>query len=307
MNPVDLAHQLTTSGQPFALATVVRCEPPASARPGAKAVILPDGSMQGWVGGSCAQPMVVREAQQALRDGKPRLVRLSPTAGEEGRQSPGVAEYLMTCHSGGSLEIFIDPVIPKPRLCLVGETPIVQALASIGALLGYQIDVVEPTVETPEPFGAGTRTFVVIATMGTADEGPLEAALLSLAPYVALVSSPRRAEVMRDYLTARGMVPAQLEKLRAPAGLNIGAQTPEEIALSIMAEIVQTCSTLPIDAGVAVVAPPREARDPVCGMSVTIEGARHVFEHGGATYYFCCAQCRSRFEVEPALFTTVSG
>jgi xanthine dehydrogenase accessory factor len=307
MNPVDLAHQLTTSGQPFAMATVVRCEPPASARPGAKAVILPDGSMQGWVGGSCAQPMVIREAQQALRDGKPRLVRLSPNAGEEGRQSSGVAEYLMTCHSGGTLEIFIEPVIPKPHLCLVGETPIVETLASLGSLLGFEVETVEATVEAPERFGAGTRTFVVVATMGTSDEAALEAALLSPAPYVALVSSPRRAEVMRDYLASRGVSPEQVEKLRAPAGLNIGAQTPEEIALSIMAEIVQTGATLPAGAGVAVVAPPREARDPVCGMSVEIEGARYVFEHAGTTYYFCCAQCRSRFEAEPALFTTVSG
>jgi xanthine dehydrogenase accessory factor len=320
MDYLALTHQLAEAGEAFVLATVVRCEPPASARPGAKAVIRADGTMDGWVGGSCAQPLVIREAQEALRDGKPRLLRLSPTAGEGASRRPGLVEYLMTCHSGGTLEIFIEPVIPVPRLWVVGDTPICRTLATLGQLLGYRVDSVEPmggasassespvlAALAPERGGQGRQTFVVVATMGTADEEALEAALRSPVAYVALVASPRRAEVLCDYLATRGLTPEQLQKLKAPAGLDIGAATPEEIALSIMAEIVQVRAKLPIETRTTDTALPPEATDPVCGMSVSTRDARFVAEHSGTTYYFCCAGCKAKFEAEPSLFATVRG
>jgi xanthine dehydrogenase accessory factor len=315
VNSLELAHQLAAANEPFALATVVRCEPPASARPGAKAVIRPDGSMEGWVGGSCAQSLVIREAQRALGDGQARLVRLSPTAREGGQQRPGFIEYPMTCHSGGVLEIFVEPVTPRLHLYLVGETPVVRALAAMGRVLDYHVDVVDTTDASlraalaPERIGRGNRTFVVIATMGMADEEALEAALRSPTSYVALVASPRRATVMRDYLAGRGVTPEQLDKLHAPAGLNLGAETPEEIALSILAEVVQRRSTLPLTAPVEIeiAPPPLEATDPVCGMSVAVADARFRSDHDETTYYFCCAQCQSRFEADPAMFAGVSG
>jgi xanthine dehydrogenase accessory factor len=302
MDVFGLMRELVEAEEPFVLATVVRCEPPASARPGAKAVIRADGSMEGWVGGSCAQPLVVEEARRALRDGRPHLVRLGPTIGETGSGRPDVAEYLMTCHSGGTLEIFVEPVVPRPRLCLVGDTPVARTLAALGKALGYRVARIEPTAD----IGAGGRTCVVIATMGAADEEALEAALRSPAPYVALVASPRRAEILRDYLLARGVTPEQLARLRAPAGLDIGAETQEEIALSIMAEIVQSRSTAALEAPAEVEPAVVEAKDPVCGMSVSTQDARFRTDHAGTTYYFCCAHCKSRFEAEPLLFAAVS-
>src|SRR5262245_9353256 len=174
MNDFHLLRQLVDTEVPFALATVVRCEPPASARPGAKAVIRADGSIEGWVGGSCAQSVIVAEAQRALRDGKPRLVRLSPAVGEDGSSQPDVVEYLMTCHSGGTLESFVEPVVPQPRLCVVGDTPVARTLASLGATLGYRVERIDPTADphadpdatmraalTPDRLVSPERTHVV--------------------------------------------------------------------------------------------------------------------------------------------------
>lgn len=315
MDVLRLTHDLAEAGEAFVVATVVRCEPPASARPGAKAVIRVDGSMESWVGGICAQPMVIREAQHALQDGTPRLVRLSPHAGAGGRREPGLAEYLMTCHSGGTLEIFVEPVVPAPRLYLVGETPITQTLATLGPLVGFRVERIAATADGSgapalADLAPGRETFVVVATMGTADEEALEAALRGPAPYVALVASPRRAEVLRDYLLARGLTADRFAKLKAPAGLDIGAATPEAIALSIMAEIVQvrtamkaTARTLHANADSPVAtSQPDEATDPVCGMSVVIADARFTTEFQQTTYYFCCPHCRAKFEAEPLAF-----
>lgn len=248
---------------------MVRCTPPASARPGARALIRADGSLEGWVGGSCAQPLVVREALEALRDGRARLVRLSPAAVPGSRSSPDVVEYLMTCHSGGTLEIFIEPLLPAPQLWVLGGAPVCRALAAMGRLLGYEVVAVDPDPHAspmPEadvvvsPFEPGCirrgdRAYVVVATMGTADEELLEAALRSQAGYVALVASRRRAAALRDYLAERGVSPEQLARLKAPAGLDIGAQTPQEIALSILAEITRARSTSMVESARAGSAP----------------------------------------------------
>ena len=308
---LDEAQHLVAAGEAFAIATVVRFEPPASARPGAKAIIRADGSMRGWVGGSCAQPLVVKEAQRALGDGRSRLVRLCPTAGDGGSQQPDLVEYLMTCHSGGTLEIFVEPVFPAPRLVLIGETPVVHTLAALGQTLGFRTELVPvegfDAALPPEPLAAdASRSYVVVATMGTADEEAIEAALRGTAPYVALVASPRRAAVLHDYLADRGLTADQLARLRATAGLNIGAETQEEIALSIMAEIVQYRAThdaarpLPVER-------PIEARDPVCGMNVTVSGARFTLDHDGSTYYFCCGHCKTSFAATPLAYAAATG
>jgi xanthine dehydrogenase accessory factor len=301
MNHLARANQLAESKQAFAIATVVRCEPPASARPGAKAVVLADGTIEGWVGGSCAQDLVVREAQRAIEAGTPRLLRLSPSVGAERVQRPDLVEYLMTCHSGGTLEIFVEPVVPAPLLRLIGATPVVETLAALGQVLGYRVERMARLTTSESVPGSA---FVVVATMGTGDEEALEAALRSEALYVALVASPRRAAVMRDYLTARGIAPEELVKLRAPAGLDLGGQRPEEIALSIMAEIVQSRAGRASGATAAAPVPTStpEAIDPVCGMTVSTREARLVAEYDGVTYYFCCPHCKATFEREPERF-----
>ena len=322
MNDVlERAHALKTRGEPFVLATVIRVERPASARPGMKAIILADGTLEGWVGGSCAHPIIVREAQNALRQGTPRLISLSPERDARADQE-GVIHHPMTCHSGGTLEIYVEPVLPKPQLLLVGEAPLVPALARLGRLQGFAVWVADARSTTAEgaapdvdvdlrlPLAQLARqitsaTYAVVATMGNSDEEALEQIAGAGAGYIGLVASRRRAESVLTFLSGRGVDPAQLQRVKVPAGLDIGAVTPEEIALSIMAEIVQ------VRRGQAPAATPvatpvvAEAIDPVCGMTVETATARHTFVYQGETYYFCCARCRQTFERQPAQYLKV--
>jgi xanthine dehydrogenase accessory factor len=297
------AQELAAARQPFALATVVRRVAPASAQPGAKALIREDGTMRGWVGGSCAQPVVTGEARQALRDGMPRLLRLGHMPGAS--DADGVVEYPLTCHSGGALEILIEPVIPMPRLAIVGESPVAETLAELARVMSYRIDRIADGQALVQALDAASvPAFVIVATMGVDDEGALAAALRAGSPYVALVASPKRAAVVRETLAAMHVPRDAMERLRAPAGLDIGAGTQEEIALSILAEIVQQrAAQAPGIAAESAEAPAaREAIDPVCGMTVAIAGARHTSEFGGKTWYFCCGGCKARFEADPSQY-----
>jgi xanthine dehydrogenase accessory factor len=306
MNWLAEAQSLTQAGQPFALATVVRRVAPASAQPGAKALILPDGSMRGWVGGSCAQPVVVSEAQQALRQGAPRLLRLGRMPGASEQEN--VSEYPMTCHSGGALEILIEPVLPAARLAIVGETPVAATLAALANVLGYQVSHVAHAPDLTETLQQpGPPPFAVVASMGVDDEEALAAALHAGSLYVALVASPKRAAVVRETLVAMGVSADALDRLKSPAGLDIGAETQEEIALSIMTEIAMTRSAMtqsiePATIEAAETGVALEAIDPICNMTVTIAGARHTSEYGGKTWYFCCAGCKRQFEADPAQY-----
>jgi xanthine dehydrogenase accessory factor len=298
-----LAAELERRGESFALATVVRCEAPTSAKPGAKALVRVDGTVEGWVGGACAEPVVVREALDALRDGRPRLIGLYG----EGRRSPGRAEgildFAMTCHSGGTLEIYVEPYLPIPVLVLVGHGPVVDTLATLGRAAGYAV------AQHADAGGLGglaldRRASVVVATHADADEDVLERVLTTGAGYISLVASRRRAAAIVQRLRRRGMPADRLGRFKAPAGLDLGAVTPAEIAISILAEIVQhhrgdkgTEATIATDAPLAT-----EARDPICGMTVTIATARHRSEAGGRTTYFCCQRCRETFEQDPGRY-----
>ncbi|MEO1366638.1 MAG: XdhC family protein [Acidobacteriota bacterium] len=247
------AQKLQAEGVPFATATVVRAERPTSGKPGDRAVITLDGVMHGWIGGSCAQPTVVRESLRALADDRSRLVRLTPNPDPENAPE-GVEVCKMTCYSGGTLDIFIEPQPPQPELRIAGHLPVAQALATLAKNLGYRVTAVVTPGEQPSMARAdavSTRwsdlaapatplTFVVVATHGHDDEEALEHALESGAGYVGLVASPKRAENVRSYLKLRGLEAADLDaRLEAPAGLDLGARRGEEIALSILAEIVQ--------------------------------------------------------------------
>lgn len=295
----DRSHQLSLRGESFAVATVVRAERPTSARPGMKAIILADGTLEGWVGGSCTHPIVVREALLSLRSRAPRLISLTPEGLDDRRE--GVIHHPMTCHSGGSLEIYIEPVLPKPQLLLVGEAPLVGILAELGRMQGFT--VWQANLQLPLDQLKGTitpSTYVVVATMGTYDEEALEHVVGSDAAFVALVASRKRAEAVFAYLRSRGVSPAQLQQIKVPAGLDIGAITPEEIALSIMAEIIQVRRARP---AMLIEAPQAdEATDLICGMGVQVATARHMSDYQGVRFYFCCAQCKEAFEREPAKY-----
>jgi len=323
---------------------VVAVQRPTSARPGARGVIHPDGSIEGWVGGSCAQPIVIREALRSLADGQPRLLRLSRTPPSDSRRGDGIIEYVMTCHSGGTLEIYVEPQLPSPALWVVGATPIAQALTALGAAMGHRVSVVDPVAE-PTAFPDAQRVVaqagfaglagdrdpsIVVATQGSWDEEALLAALALDARYVGLVASPTRVAAVRAWLREEGVPEERIAALRAPAGLDLGAVTPEEIAVSILAELVQVrrgrapyvaapgpatlagAEAVPAGAPGAPDAPADPAGeivllDPVCGMTVDRDSARHLAEHGGVVYAFCSVGCRSRFVRDPAAYAPTAA
>ncbi len=253
----DKAQTLKQAGVPFALAVVVRHEPPISGKPGDKAIILADGTLHGWIGGGCTQPVIIKEARKTLEDGTPRLVRITPSASEVVVE--GIKEYPMTCYSGGALDIYIEPVMPRPQLVILGHSAVAQALARLGRVMSYRIVVQAPeatadlfpdahafrpafdlTEITPTP-----QTFVVVSTQGHGDEDALKAALAREMPYVAFVASRRKALQVFANLEDQGMDPTRLEHVHTPAGLDIGARLPEEIAVSILAQIVQVLRRRP--------------------------------------------------------------
>jgi len=288
------AYELARRGEPFALATVVRCERPTSAKPGAKALVHADGTVTGWIGGSCAEPLVVREGLAALRDGQPRLVSLVGPDGRSLGPREGVQEHAMSCHSGGTLDIYIEPVLPREQLVLLGGGPVVETLVRLAAAVGFDAATVdaEGGLDAVE---IRPGAWVVVATHGRFDEDALAHALRSRARYVSLVASPKRTAAVREALQARGVAQDALARLKAPAGLDLGAVTPEEIAVSILAEIVQqrrrAKPALKMAARAAA-----EARDPICGMLVEIATAVHRSEAGGETVYFCCRHCKETFD-----------
>ncbi len=288
-----LAADLQRRGEPFALATVVRCERPTSAKPGAKALIRDDGTVSGWVGGACAEPTVVREAMNALRDGRPRLLGLVGEGGRGPSRTEGIVDYPMTCHSGGTLEIYVEPYLPKPLLVLVGHGPVIDALSTLGRGADYAVVV---TTGGPAELGQlrlTPRASVVVATHADTDEDVLTHVLSTDAGYVSLVASRRRAALILDRLKTRGVPAERLGRLKAPAGIDIGATEPAEIAVSILAEIIQhRRSGKPEPA----TADSMEATDPICGMVVDVASARYRSHVGDRTVYFCCRACKETFD-----------
>ena len=293
-----LAYALSQRGEPFVLATVVRCERPTSAKPGAKAIVHADGSVTGWIGGACAEPTVVREALAALRDGQPRFISLIGEGGRSPGRTEGVLELTMTCHSGGTLEIYVEPVLPKPELVLVGHGPVLETLADLGKAAGFTVVSVGADPEALAALTLTPRSYVVVATHGEADEDALARVLASAPAYVSLVASRKRAAVIAESLKRRGVGPERLGALKAPAGLDLGAVTPEEIAVSILAEVVQVRRSpkAPSPEAASGAGPATEATDPVCGMPVDVATARYRSEHEGRTVYFCCLHCKETFD-----------
>jgi xanthine dehydrogenase accessory factor len=309
---LQLARDLVERGERFALATVVWRRAPSSGKTGYRAVITAGGEVRGWVGGACAEPVVVREALAALDEGTPRLVFLGTP--EELAAAGGDDTVLvpMSCQSEGALKIFIEPHPRGPDLVIVGRSPMVHTLAAMAKALGWWTTVVDDSglreswtepdrVVTTLDLGAagvGTRTALVVATQGHYDEEALERAMGTPAGWIGVVASHRRAESLFGHLQSRGFGAEALERIHAPAGLDLGHVTHEEIAVAILAELVQfrAAGRLQAPTAVAVSPLPAEAVDPVCGMTVQIEGARHRLERDGQSFYFCCAGCLRTFE-----------
>jgi xanthine dehydrogenase accessory factor len=255
---LDLVSTLKAKGEAFALATVVRTVSATAAKAGAKAIIRPDGTIsEGWIGGGCARTAVLKAAKEALADGHVRLVSIQPedllaergvTAGEE---KEGIRFARNTCPSQGTMDIFVEPVLPRPEIVICGSSPVAVALAALGRGLGFAVTVAAPPAEQAAfaeaerriegyalPVAHDGARYIVVSTQSKGDEAALTAALSVDADHVAFVGSKRKAEALKARLRDRGVDETRLATLKAPAGLDIGAITPDEIALSILAEIV---------------------------------------------------------------------
>jgi len=304
--------ELTRRGEAFALATVVWRQGPSSSQSGSRAIITGEGELRGWIGGACAEPVVIREAQRVMAEGTAKLLLLG-TPEQFGAAVPdGMTVVPISCQSEGALEVYIEPVLPVPHLVVVGDSPMARTLASLAGTLGWRADLVRGPDFTAG--NADERSVIVVATQGHDDEDVLERAIAVRPAYLGLVGSRRRGATVLGYLADRGVPQDQLDRVRVPAGLDLGSTTHQEIAVAILAELVQLRASGALagsrgrtpatgsarQAGSEATRPAgRSAQDPVCGMTLTADPSGRPVRYEGADYYFCCAGCRHAFEKDP--------
>ncbi|MDE0653049.1 MAG: XdhC family protein [bacterium] len=320
---------------PFVLATVVWRRGPSSGQQGSKAVILADGTVRGWLGGACAEPTVVVQAREALLDGEPRLLLLGDVedpsrasidapegtqdagCGSSGGGGPGGTYSVpMACENDGALEVYLEPVPPRPQLVVIGRSPAVAALALMGHALEWDVDVVDDggsADEHPLPelvrtsldltgLGVGVGSAVVVATQGHYDDLALEAALATDAAFVGLIAGHKRADAVAENLRGRGVSEEDLARIQAPAGLDLGRLGNRELAVAIMADLVARRASGELSRWGAVPEAPVTAADPVCSMTVLIADAKYRSAHDGSDYWFCAPGCKKAFDADPASF-----
>ena len=286
------ARALTEAGEPFVTATVVRARHPTSAQPGNVALVRADGTIEGFVGGVCAEQSVRAYSLRAIEAGEPLLLRIEPEAGEDEVGEDGAVTVRNPCLSGGALEIFLEPLLPKPRVTVLGESPIAASLRRLAAEVGLDVGA-DAVLAGPR---AGDLALLV-AAHGRDELGALRSGLELGLPYVGLVASPRRGAGVLDELRGTGVPDELLARVDTPAGVEIGAQTPAEIAVSILAQIISVRRRSGASQPTSWEAPnePLTATDPVCGMTVAIGPGTITAQVGGETFHFCCEGCRDRF------------
>ena len=293
---LERAVDLARSGEAFVLATVVWREGPSSGHQGSRAIYTAGGEMYGWIGGACAEPVFVREALATLEAGSPRLLALG-ASDRFGDLPQGTTAVAMSCQSEGALQIYLEPVMAVPHLVIVGNSPMAATLLSLATELEWNVELVDRS-----EFSEGLlseRSIVVVATQGHGDEDILVSALKARPAYMGVVASSRRGESVRGYLADQAVEASELERLRIPAGLDLGRTTHKEVAVAILAELVQLRAAGELAGPSSVAAgATAEAIDPVCGMSVTADETSHPLEIHGETYFFCCLGCRARFEAD---------
>jgi len=302
---LELARELNGRGEPYALVTVVRAVAPTSAYLGAQAIVRPDGTLHGWIGGGCAKEVVIAAAQGAIARGEPKLVRIS---NDRLQPEDDVEQHTMACASNGTVELFIQPYSVRSALCVLGSTPAAAEARFLAERLRIRL------ADTPEE-----APVVLVATQGQGDEAALEAALRSGAGTVLMIASRRKAERLREIMRGRGIDETLLARLQAPAGPDAGAKTPGEIALVAIVGVLAllrgraaappgTAHAVP-GAGAPSALPATGAGDrfvnPVCGMAVSIADAVHVEHHEGLSYYFCCDGCWLEFRKEPHKYAAI--
>ena len=327
---LEQAGELSRRGQAFALATVVWRQGPSSGKQGSRAIITEAGELHGWIGGACAEPAVIREAREVITEGVPRLLLLgSPeqfaSTGPAGRTADGseggsgegrgggwgagagegVSVVPISCQSEGALEVYIEPVLPTPHLVIVGRSPMAHTLAELAGALGWRAELIDgPDFSAAD---ADERALVVVATQGHGDEEAVAEAVAARPAYLGLVGSQRRGAALLGYLADRGVPKDRLGKVRVPAGLDLGRTTHAEIAVAILAELVQLRASGALPRQAARARPGRAAEaahqtDPVCGMTVSASRSGKPLVHDGTTYHFCSGSCRRAFESDPAAY-----
>jgi xanthine dehydrogenase accessory factor len=297
---IEHATELAGWGEDFALATVVWRQGPSSGQQGARAIVTTSGEVHGWIGGACAEPVVIREAQRAIVEGEPRLLLLG-TPEQFGTVPEGMTVIPIACQSEGAMEVYVEPVLRSPHLVVVGRSPMARTLADLARVLGWRAELVDSPSFTAAD--VDRRAVVVIATQGHGDEEAVERAVAGDAAYVGLVASRRRGESVLGYLADRGVSRDLLDRVRVPVGLDLGHTSHREIAVAILAELVQLRASGALAPDHAVAAPePATAIDPVCGMTVAADDTSRPYEHDGVTYHFCGSGCRGAFEADPSAY-----
>lgn len=298
------AEELSRHGEEFALATVVWRQGPSSGQSGSRALITAAGHLYGWIGGACAEPVVIREAQRVIAERKAKLLLLGASGQFDGEVPDGMVAVAISCQSEGAMQVYIEPVIPTPHLTIVGRSPMVHTLAELARALGWRSEVQDgPDLRAAD---LHTRSVVIVATQGQGDEEAVERAVSASPAFVGLVASRRRGEAVLGYLADRGVPRDLLDRAHVPVGLDLGHTTHREIAVAVLAQLVQlrAAGKLLPPVPAAAPKPAAEVRDPVCGMTVRADASSHPFEHDGVTYHFCCVGCRDAFARDPHAYHT---
>jgi xanthine dehydrogenase accessory factor len=311
---LERARELTERGEEFALATVVWRQAPSSGQTGARALVTADGQVHGFIGGACAEPVVIREAQRVIRSREARLLFLGTTESHDPAATvapEGMVYVPMACQSEGALQVFIEPVVPVIDLVVVGRSPMVHLLVELATSLGWSARASDvPGLDADE---IHERSLVVIATQGHGDEEALELAVRARPAFLGLVASRKRGESLLGYLAERSVPQDLLDRVHTPVGLDLGHTSHREIAVAVLAELVQLRAaghfTAPGEPAVEAhpLAATSEAIDPVCGMTVNVDASgwsANTHEHDGTPYHFCCVGCRDRFAADPTRYLT---
>jgi xanthine dehydrogenase accessory factor len=321
----DKLAELIKRNEPFVTATVVRREVPSSGKSGDKAIIDKFGAMTGWIGGGCVKGIILKESDDALRSGKSRLVKIGQSLSAD--KLDGVNDYKMTCMSEGTVEVFIEPILPSPHIVVIGKTAIAKAVVKMAKAAGYRVTGVAEDAR-PDTFDRvdelitqiklqsvkiSPSSSIIICTQGEQDEEALEQALQQTCAYIGFVASRKKKAGVFENLEQRGINKEKLENIKSPAGIDITAKKPEEVAISILAEIIQIQNNRPadehnfiqqIDNAKTVSPKPSYYINPVCGIPIDKNSPKHIIEYQGEKVYFCCDGCKIKFEAEPDKYMT---
>lgn len=301
---IQRAVELTNQGHSFVMATVVWRQGPSSGQSGSKAIVTESGEIFGWIGGACAEPVLIKEAKKVLAEGKAKLIWLGQEAEFAGLHIPdGVLAIPISCQSDGALQIYIEPMLKVPQVLIVGRSPMAVTLATLIQNLDWNVTLVD--VEDFTSNMVSESSIVVVATQGHGDEEAVETALNNSPVFIGVVASKKRGQVVLDYLASKKIASEKIAKVKIPVGLDLGHTTHREMAVSILAELVKLRALgefAKVTNSQTKTSEVAEVIDPVCGMTVLAQKSNRPFEYEGNTFYFCAPGCRTSFEKNPTSF-----